>query len=330
MLSSPGFTMSSTVLPFAVTLQPGFVLYSDQFYNGQANYKSLRNSFSNKTISLLLAPGSGSIAISKDVWLAVATGSTNPTIFYDTAPLIWPSTNQSVITVIDYQSSTCQPQCSGNGVCTASATCTCAKGFTGPSCESCASGFFGPACKPCPSSCDSCDQTSGLCLTPKAAFKVDKAQKTCNCQNGQCSSDGNCSCLPGWTNATELNGVTCAQCAPGFFMTSGNCRSKILYISFFPPSDNSQYVNLVALSAQMTRETAFLARRVSPRIKLTKRCAIHCQLWPKTRHVRHKRSVMANNAVVVRHHARPAMVRRRPTAPHVSQEHPCSTANVSP
>ena len=208
-------------------------MYSGQFYNGKANFISLRNSYSNKSIPL--ASGSSSIAISENVWVAITLGSANPTIFYDTAPLITlPSTNQP-ITVIDYQSSTCQPPCSGSGVCTASAKCACAEGFTGSSCESCAPGFFGPACKPCPSPCNGCDQTSGLCSTPKAS-KAKRAQKTCNCQNGQCSSDGNCSCLPGWTNTTDLKGVTCAQCAPGFYMTSaGDCQSKILYFSFFSP-----------------------------------------------------------------------------------------------
>lgn len=207
-------------------------MYSEQFYTGQGKFISLRHSFSNKTISL--PPNSGSIAISKDVWVAIQVlGSTHPIILYDTAPFIsLPSTIQS-IAVIDYQSSACQSQCSGNGVCTASAKCACAKGFTGSSCESCAEGFFGPACKPCPSTCDSCDQTSGLCLIPKAS-KVKRAQKTCKCLNGKCSRDGKCSCLPGWTNATDLHGVTCAQCAPGFFLTAtGDCQSKILYIFYF-------------------------------------------------------------------------------------------------
>ena len=277
--SSSGYNISSTVPPFEIALQPGLVMYSDQFYSGRANFISLRDSFSNQTIPL--GPGSGSIAISKNVWVAIDLDAANPTIFYDTAPHITlPSKSQS-IAVIDYQSSTCQPPCSGSGVCTASGKCACASGFTGPSCESCASGFFGPACRPCPSPCNSCDQTSGLCSTPKAFKKVKRAPETCSCQNGQCNSDGSCSCLPGWTNTTDLNGVTCTQCAPGFFLTStGDCQSKIFYISFFSrsPSDNSQYVNSDAPNAKMTRETAFLARRVSAKIKLTKRSAIHYQL----------------------------------------------------
>lgn len=61
--------------------------------------------------------------------------------------------------------------------------------------------------------------------------------------------------------ATESTGKT----------TSSNCQGKILHISFSPPSDNLQYVNLDALSAEMTRDTAILATRVSPGIYMTKR-----------------------------------------------------------
>jgi hypothetical protein len=280
-ISSPGFDLSSAELepPIDIELQAGLAIYPGQFYNGQANFISLRGSFSNQTIPF--TPDFGSIAISENVWLAITLDSGNLIILYDTAPLITlPSKNQP-ITIIDYQSSTCQPPCSGSGVCTASATCACAEGFAGSSCESCASGFVGPACQPCPSPCKSCNQTTGLCSTSEAfKLKVKRAQKTCNCQNGICSSDGSCSCLPGWTNATDLNGVTCAQCAPGFFLAStGDCQGKILYISFFfPPSNNSQYANVDALNAKMARETAILARRVSTRIKLTARSAMHCQL----------------------------------------------------
>ena len=235
---SPGFKLSSNVAPFSVVQSPGFSTFSGKNYNGPAKFNSLPNSFSNQTISI--APDSfNGIAVYPGVYVAMTYGSANPTIFYDTAPLITlPSTNQPFV-VIDHQLSTCQPPCTGFGRCIASAKCACANGFAGPSCELCASGFFGPACKPCPSPCNGCNQTTGLCLTPKASKAAKREQSICKCQNGQCHDDGNCSCLPGWTNATEVNGVTCAQCAPGFYSTSaGDCRSKIfvyLFFFFFPP-----------------------------------------------------------------------------------------------
>jgi hypothetical protein len=237
-VSSPGFDLSSAAPPFNVTLQPGLVVYSDQFYNGTAKFISLRDTFSNQTIPI---SNYGSIAISENVWVAISHGSENPTIFYDTAPImIFPSTNQP-ITIIDYQSTTCQPPCSGSGHCTSSGKCACAEGFTGTSCDSCASGFFGPACKPCPSPCKGCD-TSGKCLTPKAS-NVKRAQNTCDCQSGQCNSDGKCNCLPGWT------GTTCNRCARGFYLaTTGNtsnCQGKVfLYFFFPPPSSDKQLTSM--------------------------------------------------------------------------------------
>ena len=278
-IPSPGFGLSSAAPPIKIQLDPGFVTYSSEFYSSQGNFLLLRNIFSNQTIPFTAK--SGSIAISENVWVALTVDSETPIILYDTAPLIsLPSTNKP-ITILDYQSSACQPPCSGSGICAASGNCTCAVRFAGSSCESCAPGFFGPACQPCPTPCTKCNQTTGLCSTPSSnsthysnstqISKVKRAEKTCNCLNGKCTSDGKCTCLPGWTNSTELNGLKCAQCAPGYYMAStNNCQGKIFVIFFFsPPSDNSQYVNVDALTAMMSREPAILAKRVSYLMQLT-------------------------------------------------------------
>ena len=215
----PGYDLGSAIPPIDIKLQPGFVMYSNRFYSGQANFISVENSFLNQTIPL----SGSSIAISENTWVALTADSGYPIILYDTAPFFnLPSTNQ--ITIIDYQLTTCQPPCSGSGVCV-DEKCVCHEGFAGSSCESCAPGLFGPACKVCPSPCKGCDKKTGLCSTPKAP-KVKRAENTCKCENGRCKSDGNCSCLPGYTNATELNGVKCALCEKNYFMASaGDCKS---------------------------------------------------------------------------------------------------------
>ena len=252
--STPGYDLSSAVPPFNITLQPGFVIFADRNYSGAAIFISLRVSFSNQSIPLL---ENRSIAIATDVYLVISDGS-KTIILYETAPF-FPSTDQP-FAVVDYQSSTCQPPCSSHGVCTAFGKCACDEGFTGSSCEFRVSGLVGRGCKPWLSSCEDCDQISGECLTPKT-FDVKRREHTCttsNCRNGQCGADGKCSCLPGWTNDA------CTQPAPGFFLTStGNSQGKILCISFFSPSDNSQYVNLDALSVKISRESAFLVTMVS-------------------------------------------------------------------
>lgn len=271
-VSTPGYKLSSAAPPFDVALEEGFVLYDNQFYSGQAKFYALRGSFSKQTISLSHFV---SIAVSDKIWVAVLISSEKTKqlfAIYDTAPAIsFPSTSQS-ITIVDYQYSTCNPPCSGSGVCTGSGICACNKGFTGPSCETCTPGLFGPTCKPCPSSCKGCDQKSGLCLTPKAP-KVKRSQETLKCQNGELKN-GKCICLPGWNNST------CGQCAAGFYLTNaGNCEGKFLFFFvFFRPSNNSQYVNLDALSAKVRQEFANLASMVSAMIQLTKGSAMQSQL----------------------------------------------------
>jgi hypothetical protein len=155
--------------------------------------------------------------------------SPNPIIFWDTIPDVsqLPPEVASPLAIVNIQSFACSPSCAGSGICTASGSCSCPAGggFTGSSCEACAEGFFGPNCRPCPSDCEKCDQGtsgSGLCLAPI----IGNTPETCNCVNGQCSANGACTCNPGWINAA--NGTACAQCAQGFFLTSGgDCQSKI-------------------------------------------------------------------------------------------------------
>lgn len=235
LISSTGYKLSSNVSPVDVLPIPGFITYAGRFYKGPAKFYPLPESFSKKQISMP-SDALSAISVYPGAWVAIALGSQNPTIFYDTAPIIpLPPTGQS-LKLLDYQLSTCQPPCTGSGRCITSGKCACDKGFSGPLCEVCALGFFGTACKPCPSPCNhGCNHTTALCLSTPKASKAKREQKTCKCLNGQCHDDGNCSCLPGWTNATELDGVTCAQCAEGFYSTSeGDCRSKILHIYISP------------------------------------------------------------------------------------------------
>ena len=166
--------------------------------------------------------------------MAVTSGADNHVIFWDAIPDVsqLPSEASQSLVLTNIQSSTCSPPCSGSGICSASGTCNCPTGFTGSSCETCAQGFFGPTCQPCPSGCQTCDQGisgSGRCLLPI----VGNAPSSCNCLNGQCGSNGQCVCNPGWTN--DANGTACAQCAPGFFLTTtGDCEGKIMLTSFSP------------------------------------------------------------------------------------------------
>lgn len=245
--SSPGFNLTSVnPLPLNIALLPGIAIYSNPLFGGQAAFSELPTSPINASIPL---PAS-SVALANNVWIALTSGSSpNPIIFWKTIPDVsqLPPEASVPLALVNLQSSACSPPCSGNGVCSASATCSCPAGFTGSSCEQCAPGFFGPNCKPCPSECESCDQGisgSGRCFVPL----IGNAPATCNCVNGQCDTNGTCACLPGWADAA--NGTACAQCAPGFFLsTTGECQGKIQSVSFlFLPSDHSHSMSNWMLS----------------------------------------------------------------------------------
>ncbi|CAL1703272.1 unnamed protein product [Somion occarium] len=226
--SSPGFNNSTTVsLPLTIALQAGIAAYPNANYSGSPTFTQLpetNGSLSSTSFS------AGSLMLSSNAWAAISSSSssTDRLIVWDSIPdlsQLPPSTSasRSSLSILDIQSAACSPPCSGAGICSASGTCTCPIGFTGSSCESCASGFFGPNCQPCPQGCTSCDEGisgTGRCLSAP----VVNPPSSCNCLNGVCGSNGQCTCNAGWTNAD--NGTACAKCAQGFFLTSdGNCQA---------------------------------------------------------------------------------------------------------
>jgi hypothetical protein len=224
--SSPGIqNLSSTPLPLNVALGPGLVAYSQALYSGNARFAPVPSVPPANASQPLSAT---SVALSADVWVAVNTTSNGRLILWESIPDFTqlPSSSLGPFSLLDIESSTCSPPCAGSGVCTPSGTCSCAPGFTGTSCQSCSPGFFGPNCQPCPSGCSSCDDgTSGTgrCLVAP----VVNPPSSCNCINGVCGSNGQCTCSTGFTTAS--NGTACATCAPGFFLTSaGNCEGDYL------------------------------------------------------------------------------------------------------
>ena len=222
---SPGFNLSSfNPLPLNISLQAGYVIYSNPLYAGIATFSPLPSTQMNTSLPL---PAS-SLLLSNKVWMALTSGSNNNSIiFWEAVPDVsqLPSAASQSLAIVDIQSYACSPACSGSAVCLTSRKCNCPPGFTGSSCEVCAKGFFGPTCQPCPSQCKTCDDSisgSGQCLVPLLI----NAPETCNCVNGQCGTDGACACNTGWIQ--DDNGKACAQCAPGFYLTSaGDCLGKI-------------------------------------------------------------------------------------------------------
>jgi hypothetical protein len=131
------------------------------------------------------------------------------------------------------------------------ATCTCALGWSGGSCEECAPGYWGPECKSrsralgpgrqclisgCTDDCTQCDDGltgTGSCLgtasnsikgesTP-AAFKA-LLMPGCDCLHGTCNAEGGCNCSAGWVSNTTTSAQKCNTCTTGFFETrSGDC-----------------------------------------------------------------------------------------------------------
>jgi hypothetical protein len=247
-------------------------IYPQAFYSGQGSYSNLPTSpVGNATIPFTAS----SFALSGNVWAAVSAGSNSRVVLWNSVPDVsqLPASASGSLSLLNLQSSSCSPACSGNGICSSSGTCQCQSGFTGSSCESCSSGFFGPECKACPSGCTSCDDGisgTGRCLVPV----VSNLPSSCNCINGECGSNGQCTCLAGWTSAS--NGTQCAACAAGFFLdTNGNCESESRY-HFLPPQSHFwfKFVNWVVNNVPMAPETALLAHRVSLRTGTTVQSAM--------------------------------------------------------
>ncbi|KAF9026747.1 growth factor receptor domain-containing protein [Hymenopellis radicata] len=219
--SGVGFTNSTNLnLPLTVAVDTGMIIYADSLYGGSTAYTTLPSQPVSNSSTPIAA---SSLALSSNVWAAVSVGNTDRVIIWESVPDVSQfGILSGDMALLDLQSTACSPSCSGNGVCSASGTCTCATGFTGSSCESCKSGFFGPNCQACPSGCSDCDDGitgSGRCLK----LEVKNDPSTCDCLNGECSSSGSCTCNPGWTAAS--NGTACAKCQDGFFLTStGDCK----------------------------------------------------------------------------------------------------------
>lgn len=230
--TSSGFTNSTSIsLPLNLALQPGLSVYSGTLYSGLSKFQTLP---AIPIVNSSTVLSFKSFASSSNVWIALNTGSSpnNRIIVWDAIPDTsqLPSANQGPLALTDIQSAACTSACSASGgVCTAAGTCQCLTGFTGATCESCTSGFFGPNCQPCPSNCKQCDDGingSGRCLKP--AIANDPA--SCNCQNGVCGANRQCTCNPGFTTGT--NGVLCSKCAPGFFQTSsGDCQGLLSFVA---------------------------------------------------------------------------------------------------
>ncbi|KAK2465614.1 hypothetical protein APHAL10511_002506 [Amanita phalloides] len=217
---SVGFNVSAATLPLNLLLQPGIATFTGSFYSGRTAFASLPSSpVGNNSVPL----NAGSLVLAPSVWVALEAGSKR-LILWDSVPDLsqLPISATTSLSLSDLESSACSPPCSGSGVCSATGTCQCPQGFSGSACESCASEFFGHNCQPCPSGCASCSDGingSGQCLQPA----INNSLSSCNCLNGICGSNGQCSCNPGFTTAS--NGTACAKCSPGFYLTSaGDCH----------------------------------------------------------------------------------------------------------
>ncbi|KAJ2927120.1 hypothetical protein H1R20_g10018, partial [Candolleomyces eurysporus] len=222
--SSAGLSANGpiTSLPLDLALQPGLAIYSEPLYSGQDAFSGLPSTPVN---NISLPIGAKSIALSSNVWVAISSSNNDGrTILWDSVPDVSQLSLSSSLNLLDIQSTSCSPSCSGAGICSAAGQCVCPSNFGGSSCESCAAGHFGPQCQPCPDGCDKCDEGmagTGRCLTPQVG---PTDPKRCNCVNGECNPDGTCTCSNGWVDGSD--GTKCASCAAGFFRTStGDCSA---------------------------------------------------------------------------------------------------------
>ncbi|KIY48194.1 growth factor receptor domain-containing protein, partial [Fistulina hepatica ATCC 64428] len=220
---SAGFanSSSSTDLPLTIALSTGFAIYSESLYAGSVDFKALPSTPYAVNTSISLA--AQSFAVSSSVWLAISAGTSDRLIVWESIPDVsqLPSGLDSNFTLIDMESSACSPACSSAGICNTNGTCSCAAGFTGSSCQSCESNHYGQSCLACPTDCSDCDDGitgTGRCLQ----YNVTDLPSSCDCVNGECQSDGSCTCLPGWKAAS--NGTSCATCEEGYYLTTtGDC-----------------------------------------------------------------------------------------------------------
>lgn len=227
--TSAGFGNSSSLsLPLNLALQAGVSTYSGPLYSGQAAFTALPSS---PIVGASTPITARALGLATNIWIALNAGdSSNRFIVWDPVPDVTqlPSGSQGSLALTDIQSTACTPGCTASGICIASGTCQCAPGFGGTSCESCAPGFFGPKCQACPANCDTCDEGitgTGRCLKPTLANDPAK----CNCKNGVCGSNGQCTCNAGFTTGND--GTACSKCLPGFFQTSnGDCKGAGNYI----------------------------------------------------------------------------------------------------
>lgn len=149
------------------------------------------------------------------------------------------------------EDNSCAPACAANtcgahGSCvdtTGTAVCTCATGYTGPSCAACSAGFQdkdnnGTCTDACgATTCNAhgaCSDTTGsavctcsgnyagaTCATCATGFQDNDDDDTCTaaCAAGTCNAHGTCSDASGATVCTcalGYTGATCATCATGF------------------------------------------------------------------------------------------------------------------
>lgn len=227
-----------------LTISPGITIYDGLLYSGRALYGGFpdrpppdQNS-SQKEITL------SSLALSPNVYIVIdGSGDTNDRIVVwnsipdirqlpssaSSSPSSSLSSSSTTLRIVDVGSTTCNPQCSGNSICSpTTGQCICAPGFTGTSCETCSPGLFGPTCQACPSNCDQCDE--GIAGTGKCLRKtVSGKPADCGCVNGLCGSDGQCACNAGWKDGDD--GRKCSKCQDGFFLTStGDCQGIVRLI----------------------------------------------------------------------------------------------------